>query len=213
VNKTTYSIAGPPQAGRLSFRKLQFMIDDQLIDACKKNDRRAQEKLYEWVYVKLMPTCMRYHRNQEDARAILNLGFVKICKNLDKLKENTPFEAWVRRIVMNTIIDEFRKNKNYLQLVDSKETDRELEIHGLSVENSVWSKLEMDVLMGLLKRLPEVSRKVFNLYVIDGYTHKEIGELLDISDGTSKWHLSNARKLLREMVNKLRKSENNEMWA
>ncbi|MBN4077687.1 RNA polymerase sigma factor, partial [bacterium AH-315-C20] len=201
------------QAGRLSFRKLQFMIDDQLIDACKKNDRRAQEKLYEWVYVKLMPTCMRYHRNQEDARAILNLGFVKICKNLDKLKENTPFEAWVRRIVMNTIIDEFRKNKNYLQLVDSKETDRELEIHGLSVENSVWSKLEMDVLMGLLKRLPEVSRKVFNLYVIDGYTHKEIGELLDISDGTSKWHLSNARKLLREMVNKLRKSENNEMWA
>lgn len=189
------------------------MIDDSIIEACKKNDRRAQEKLYEWVYVKLMPTCMRYHRNEEDARAILNLGFVKICKNLDKLKEKTPFEAWVRRIVMNTIIDEFRKNKNYLQLVDSKETDRELEVHGLSVDNSVWSKLEMDILMGLLKRLPEVSRKVFNLYVIDGYTHKEIGELLDISDGTSKWHLSNARKLLREMVEKLRKSENNEMWA
>ena len=189
------------------------MVDIETINACKKNDRRAQEKLYEWCYVKLMPTCMRYHRNEEDARSILNLSFVKICKNLDKLKENTPFEAWVRRILMNTIIDEFRKNKNYLQLVDSKETDRELEIHGNGVDNSIWSKLETDVLMGLLKRLPEVSRKVFNLYVIDGYTHKEIGEMLEISDGTSKWHLSNARRLLREMVEKLRQSENREMWA
>ncbi|MCG8574566.1 MAG: RNA polymerase sigma factor [Flavobacteriales bacterium] len=215
MNKTTYSYGRSVNdgSGHSFQKKRQFMIDDKIIDACKKNDRRAQEKLYEWVYVKLMPTCMRYHKNEEDARAILNLGFVKICKNLDKLKENTPFEAWVRRIVMNTIIDEFRKNKNYMQLVDSKETDRELEIQGLSVDNSVWSKLEMDVLMGLLKRLPDVSRKVFNLYVIDGYTHKEIGEMLEISDGTSKWHLSNARKLLREMVIKLRKSENREMWA
>lgn len=189
------------------------MIDQGIIDACKKNDRRAQEKLYEWCYVKLMPTCMRYHRNEEDARSVLNLSFVKICKNLDKLKKETPFEAWVRRIVLNTIIDEFRKNKNYLKLVDQKETDRELEVHVTTVENSVWSKLETDLLMGLLKRLPDISRKVFNLYVIDGYTHKEIGDLLEISNGTSKWHLSNARKLLREMVRKVNMSENNEMWA
>jgi RNA polymerase sigma-70 factor (ECF subfamily) len=189
------------------------MIDHILIEACQKNDRRAQEKLYEWCYVKLMPTCMRYHKNEEDARNILNISFVKICKNLDKLKEETPFEAWVKRITLNTIIDEFRKNKNYLQLVDSKETDRELEIHVTSVENGVWSKLEMDVLMGLLTRLPDISRNVFNLYVIDGYTHKEIGDLLEISDGTSKWHLSNARKLLRDMVEKISKTDNKEIWA
>jgi RNA polymerase sigma-70 factor (ECF subfamily) len=77
----------------------------------------------------------------------------------------------------------------------------------------VWSKLEMDVLMGLLKRLPDISRNVFNLYVIDGYTHKEIGDLLEISDGTSKWHLSNARKLLRDMVEKISKADNKEIWA
>ena len=190
------------------------MIDQSIIDKCKVNDRRAQEKLYEWFYVKLMPTCMRYHKNEEDARHILNIGFVKICKNLDKLKEGTPFEAWVRRIVMNTIIDEFRKNKKYIQLVDNKETDRELELAGTTVENSIWSKLETDVLMGLLKRLPDVSRKVFNLYVIDGYSHKEIGAMLDISDGTSKWHLSNARKLLRGMVEKLQNSERQRAaWA
>ena len=190
------------------------MVDQSIIDKCKKNDRRAQEKLYEWYYVKLMPTCMRYHKNEEDARHILNIGFVKICKNLDKLKSSTPFEAWVRRIVMNTIIDEFRKNKNYIQLVDNKETDRELEVAGSTVENSVWSKLETDILMGLLKRLPDVSRKVFNLYVIDGYSHKEIGAMLHISDGTSKWHLSNARKLLRDMVYKLRANEDKRAsWA
>ncbi len=189
------------------------MVNQALIDLCKKNDRKAQEKLYEWCYVKLMPMCARYHRNEEDARHVLNISFVKICKNLDKLADNSPFEAWARRIVRNTIIDEFRKTKNYLKLIETKEFERELEIKSPMVENTVWSKLETDVLMGMLKKLPDVSRKVFNLYVIDGYTHKEIGGLLSISDGTSKWHLSNARKKLQIMVAALRDSENNRMWA
>lgn len=189
------------------------MASQVIIDACKKNDRRAQEKLYEWCYVKLMPMCARYHRNEEDARNILNIGFVKICKNLDTISAETPFEAWARKIIKNTIIDEFRKTKNYTTLVDMKETDRELEIQSQRVENNVWSKLETDILMGMLKKLPDVSRKVFNLYVIDGYSHKEIGNLLSISDGTSKWHLSNARKMLQEMVIKLKNSEEERAWA
>jgi len=189
------------------------MASQVIIDACKKNDRRAQEKLYEWCYVKLMPMCARYHRNEEDARNILNIGFVKICKNLDTISAETPFEAWARKIIKNTIIDEFRKTKNYTTLVDMKETDRELEIQSQRVENNVWSKLETDILMGMLKKLPDVSRKVFNLYVIDGYSHKEIGNLLSISDGTSKWHLSNARKILQDMVIKLKNSEEERAWA
>jgi RNA polymerase sigma factor (sigma-70 family) len=187
------------------------MIDKKIIEACMKNDRRAQEKLYEWCYVKLMPMCARYHKNDEDARNILNIAFVKICKNLEKIKD-APFEAWVRRIVKNAIIDEFRKTKNYTTLIDIKETDRELEIKSARVENSVWSTFETDLLMGMLKRLPDISRKVFNLFVIDGYSHKEIAAMLDMSDGTSKWHLSNARKLLREMVIKLQKAEDERVW-
>jgi RNA polymerase sigma-70 factor (ECF subfamily) len=187
------------------------MIDQNIIKDCKKNNRRAQEKLYEWCYVRLMPMCARYHRNDEDARHVLNIGFVKICKNLEKIGD-APFEAWVRRIMKNTIIDEFRKTKNYTQLVDFKETDRELEIKSVKVENSVWSKLETDILMGMLKRLPDASRKVFNLFVIDGYSHREIGDMLEMSEGTSKWHLSNARKLLKEMVLKLQKAEDERMW-
>ncbi|MDX1349707.1 MAG: sigma-70 family RNA polymerase sigma factor [Putridiphycobacter sp.] len=189
------------------------MINQALIDSCRKNDRKAQEKLYEWCYVKLMPMCARYHKNEEDARHVLNIGFVKICKNLDKLKEDAPFEAWAKRIIKNTIIDEFRKTKNYLQLVETKEFDRELEIKSVNVENTVWSKLETDLLMGMLRKLPDVSRKVFNLYVIDGYSHKEIGDLLSISDGTSKWHLSNARKKLQMMVNALNEAEDQRMWS
>ncbi|MFK8044232.1 MAG: RNA polymerase sigma factor [Crocinitomicaceae bacterium] len=189
------------------------MIDQTLIDLCRKNDRKAQEKLYEWCYVKLMPMCARYHKNEEDARHVLNIGFVKICKNLDKLKEDAPFEAWAKRIIKNTIIDEFRKTKNYIKLIETKEFDRELEVKAPKVENSVWSKLETDLLMGMLRKLPDVSRKVFNLYVIDGYTHKEIGNLLSISDGTSKWHLSNARKKLQLMVSSLNEAEDQRMWS
>ncbi|MFK8038444.1 MAG: RNA polymerase sigma factor [Crocinitomicaceae bacterium] len=189
------------------------MVDQSLIDLCRKNDRKAQEKLYEYCYVKLMPMCARYHRNEEDARHVLNIGFVKICKNLDKIKKDAPFEAWAKRIIKNTIIDEFRKTKNYTKLIETKEFERELEVKSPKVENSVWSKLETDILMGMLRKLPDVSRKVFNLYVIDGYSHKEIGGLLSISDGTSKWHLSNARKKLQLMVLSLQEAEDKRMWS
>ncbi len=198
---------------RVFFHIFMNMIDRSIIDLSKKNDRKAQEKLYEWCYVKLMPMCARYHKNDEDARHVLNISFVKICKNLDKIQSDAPFEAWARRIVRNTIIDEFRKTKNYTQLIETKEFERELEVKSPKIENSVWSKLETDLLMGMLKKLPDVSRKVFNLYVIDGYSHKEIGQLLSISDGTSKWHLSNARKKLQLMVMALQDAEDKRMWS
>ena len=176
------------------------MVDKALIELCLKNDRRAQEKLYEWCFIKLMPMCARYHKNEEDARHVLNISFVKICKNLDKLKEDTPLEAWTRRITKNTIIDEFRKTKNYNQLIETKEFERELEIKSPKIENSVWSKLETEVLMGMLKKLPDVSRKVFNLYVIEGYPHKEIANILNITESTSRSNLVKARTRLKELL-------------
>ena len=179
-----------------------IMIDKKIIEACIKNDRRAQEKLYEWCYVKLMPMCARYHKNDEDARNVLNIAFVKICKNLEKVKD-APFEAWIRRIVKNAIIDEFRKTKNYTTLVDIKETDRELEIKSARVENSVWSTFETDLIMGMLKKLPDVSRKVFNLFVIDGYSHKEIAEELGVSENTSKSQYSRARAFLKTKLEEI----------
>lgn len=175
-------------------------MEQELIDKCIKNDRLAQSKLYEYCFHKLMPLCYRFHKNEENAREVLNQGFLKIVKNLGSFKENVSFDAWINKIMKNTIIDDFRKNKKYIQNVDVKETDRELDYFATSVQNQAMSDFEVETLQELIEQLPSITQRVFNLYVISGYNHREIGELLEISDGTSKWHLSNARKLLQELI-------------
>jgi len=150
-----------------------------------------------------MPVCSRYHNNEEDARSSLNVGFMKILKGLDTIDSKVNFAAWSKRIMINTLIDEYRKKKNYRNHIASKETERELDVeHSLSV-NEAESDLGYQNLLTLIAQLPVISGRVFNLYVIDGYNHKEIGELLGMSEGTSKWHLSTARKLLREKLEKM----------
>lgn len=150
-----------------------------------------------------MPVCFRYHNNEEDARSSLNLGFMKILKGLESVDEELNFPAWSKRIMVNTLIDEYRKKKNYQSKVSTKETERELDVDALPSENEAEVAFGYDNLVKLISQLPEISGKVFNLYVIDGYNHKEIGEMLGISEGTSKWHLSTARKTLREKLEKI----------
>lgn len=188
-------------------------IDDELLDDCADNCRLAQKKLYEVCFHMLMPVCYRYHNNEEDARAQLNVGFLKICTNIKKYSRKVPFEAWAKRIMINTLIDEFRKSKRYQEHIATKETDRELDYYATSNQNDVWNTFEEENIVELLKVLPEVSKRVFNLYVIEGYNHREIGEMLDMSDGTSKWHLSNARKILKEKIKSIRGEENSANFA
>lgn len=154
-----------------------------------------------------MPVCFRYHSHEEDARSSFNLGFMKILKNLDHIiKEEVNFNAWSKRVMINTLIDEYRKQKNHLSHINGKETERELDYHSEAVENDASSNLGYENIMKLLEEIPSISAKVFNLYVIDGFSHKEIGDLLSMSEGTSKWHLSTARKLLREKLELLEKT-------
>lgn len=150
-----------------------------------------------------MPVCYRYHNNEEDARSSLNLGFMKILKGLETVDEDLNFNAWSKRIIVNTLIDEYRKKKNYNSRVSTKETERELDFESVHESNEAESNFGYESLLKLITELPEVSQKVFNLYVIEGFNHKEIGELLGISEGTSKWHLSTARKVLREKLEKI----------
>jgi RNA polymerase sigma-70 factor (ECF subfamily) len=150
-----------------------------------------------------MPVCFRYHNNEEDARSSLNLGFMKILKGLENVEDDVNFPAWSKRIIVNTLIDEYRKKRNYTSRVKSKETERELDVEGSAETNEAESNFGYESLLKLIKELPDVSQKVFNLYVIEGYNHKEIGDLLGISEGTSKWHLSTARKVLREKLEKI----------
>jgi RNA polymerase sigma-70 factor (ECF subfamily) len=178
-------------------------ITADLLKACLQDDRKAIKYLYEHCFKKLMPVCYRYHNNEEDARSSLNIGFIKILKGLDTIDEKVNFAAWSKRIMINTLIDEYRKKKNYQNHVTSKETERELDVEAGPADNEAESDLGYQNLLMLIAQLPEISGRVFNLYVIDGYNHKEIGELLGMSEGTSKWHLSTARKLLREKLEKI----------
>ena len=175
-------------------------INPQLITDCIKGDRRAQFQLYQSCFSTLMGVCMRYKKDEAEAASILNVGFMKILKNLHKKESHVPFEAWIRRIMINTVIDEFRKNRKVRELIEHTDFEDYHDYQDLVTFNMADLDFDAEQLEQMIKRLPPVSQKVFNLFAVDGYSHKEIGELLEISVGTSKWHLSSARKKLKEFI-------------
>lgn len=145
-----------------------------------------------------MSVAYKYYRNEEDAAASVNLAFLKIFDNLDKYNFSTPIEAWMRRITINHIIDEFRKNKKHKEtFIDNLADNNEAE----SIElNEIETEIEQEVVERVLHQLPNATKHVFCLYAIDGYSHKEISELLNITYETSKWHVKTARKKLKELI-------------
>ena len=178
-------------------------IDPQLLKDCQNKDRRAQFQLYKRCFSLLMGVCMRYKKNRDEAAEMVNIGFMKILKNIDKYREEAPFGAWIKRIMINTIIDEFRKNRKVKELIETTDFADFNDSEGLVDYNTADQMFDAEQIEELIKRLPPMSQKVFNLFAIDGYSHKEIGKMLGISDGTSKWHLSFSRKKLREMIGQL----------
>lgn len=175
-------------------------ISKEILDGCKANKRKAQFLLYKQCYSILLSVCLRYESNKEDAEFLLNQGFLKIVTKIESYKGDRPFEAWIRRIMINTIIDDYRKHnkdRNIIQFKDILNDGTENEWVEYNVADL---NFEAEELLGFIEKLPAESKKVFVLYAIDGYAHKEIAEMLDISDGTSKWHVSFARKKLRELI-------------
>lgn len=186
-------------------------ITPELLKKCAKDDRKAIQVLYETCFGILMPICLRYHKNEEDARSSYHLAFMKILKSLKDIPENLVFFSWAKRITVNTLIDEYRKQKAYSERVVGKETERELENHNNSNRNEGEQEIGCEMILKLVQELPEITSKVFNLFVIEGYSHKEISEMLEMSEGTSKWHLSTGRKILREKLEKLEKQNENNL--
>src|SRR5690606_38979950 len=155
-----------------------------------------QEELYNRFSAKMYAVCLRYAGNTQEAEDILQEGFIKIFKKLSSFRSEGSFEGWVRRIFVNTAIEHFRR-KRYLQPVTEKE-ENTLEGNYLSVLDDL---AERDI-MELVQQLSPGYRTVFNMYVVEGYTHKEIGDMLGISEGTSKSQLSRAKVILQDMVKK-----------
>ena len=174
--------------------------DKDILKACIKGNRKAQFVFYKWCFAVLMPICLRYRNNQQDAGSILNEGFFKILENLEKFDGKAPIEAWIKRIMINLLIDDFRKTRKYQQNIQSIEPEHfEFLSNGVDF-NEIELAIEAEELRAMVTGLPEMAAQVFNLYAIDGYQHKEIGDLLGISEGTSKWHLNQARKRLSAML-------------
>lgn len=176
------------------------MVTQTLIARCIARDRKAQFELYRALYGLMMSICTRYERNKQDAMARMNQGFLKILTNLEQRRPEVPFEAWARRVMINTVIDGFRQDRERKQ----RETLEEpLDVPEASAANDYLRHMEAEEFARLLQQVPPMSRNVFNLFAIDGFSHGEIAELLRISEGTSKWHVAHARSVLQRSLSSL----------
>ena len=175
----------------------QSIEDADLIRDCLAGERRAQKQLYDKYAAKMYAVCIRYMGNGDDASDILQDGFIKVYKNLDKFRGEGSFEGWLRRIFANTAIEQLRKKKLNFSTADKEE---QIEFKApWAVDN-----LSEKDLLRIVSELSPGYRTVFNMYVIEGYGHKEIAEIMNISEGTSKSQLARARLILQEKVKALK---------
>lgn len=179
------------------------MFSKELLHRCSNNDEKAQNELYKLLYSDLMSIAIRYTKNTADAKSSLNMGFVKIVLNLDKYNEEVVFIAWAKRVMINNVLNELRDKKraNKLELVYN---DFAFEHEGADdfIEEDYNEAISVEEIEAILKRMPINSATVFNLNVIDGYSHEEIADMLDMKIGTSRWHLMNARNILKSELSK-----------
>lgn len=182
------------------------LADEQLLSQCLNNNRRAQNILYNKYSPKLFGTCLRYAKNNTDAEDILQEGFIKIFRYLKDFRNEGHFEGWMRKIMVTTALN-FYKRKSLL----NKEVDPDfVNAPSMSVPD-VISLLSSEELLSMIQELPDGYRMVFNLNTIEGYSHKEIGKIMNISVNTSKSQLSRARNSLQKKFNKLVELEKTNM--
>jgi RNA polymerase sigma factor (sigma-70 family) len=172
----------------------------KLINLCIKQERKAESALYKYCFTKLMPVCYKYYQNKDDIVEQVNKAYFKILNSLKTYDKEKSFDAWIKTIMVNTIIDEFRvNNKRNSLFIDKSTEDIETTFHPFDL-NQAEAKLTADDINIHVQQLPEASKLVFNLFAVEGYNHKEIAEKLGISEGTSKWHVNNARTILKRKL-------------
>lgn len=181
----------------MTHQKLTTENEKDIIKGCCEGNIIAQKILYKSLSSKMFGVCMRYTNDYHIAEDILQDGFIKVFKNISKYRGEGSFEGWIRRIFVNTAIEHYRKKVNMYALTEI-ESD-----HIKTYDGDIVDQLQAEDLLRLIGELSPGYRTVFNMYVIEGYSHQEIGEMLGISEGTSKSQLSRARSLLQIKVNEL----------
>mgnify|MGYP000577883247 CR=1 FL=1 len=170
--------------------------EEQLVKKCLEKDVLAQKQLFEYYSKRMMGVCLRYSNNTEEAQDVLQMGFVKVFEKLEMFKQTGSLEGWIRKIIVNTALDNIRKNKKLQNNVAIDKVDFQLG----SNNETVVEALSAQDLLKVIQSIPTGFRTVFNMYVIEGYTHKEIAEALNITESTSKSQFSRAKKYLQKIL-------------
>ena len=176
------------------FLEHKYTIED-LVKRCKENDRKSQELLYKQFASKMLGVCLRYANDRMEAEDMLQNGFIRVFQKIADYRGDGSFEGWVRRIMVHSSIEYYRKHHKMLSVADLGGIGKEP-----SVDAVAAARLDAKDLMALIQQLSPGYRMVFNLYAIEGYSHKEIGEIMGISEGASKSQLSRARAILKEQI-------------
>ncbi|NWJ50174.1 MAG: sigma-70 family RNA polymerase sigma factor [Bacteroidetes bacterium] len=167
----------------------------KILEGCLKGNLKAQRELYECFAGKMLGVCMRYSSNREEAKDMLHDGFIKVFTKLDSFSGTGPLEAWIRRIMVNTALEQLRKND-----VLRDTTDYDGATDHIEANVDIISDITRNELMQIIAGMPPGYRTVFNLFAIEGYSHQEISELLQISEGTSKSQYSRAKSWLQSKI-------------
>lgn len=177
------------------------MVLKELINECRKNNRKAQKELYDRFSSNLFASCLKYAPDDQEAQDILQDTFITIFNKIDQFKDEGSFEGWCRRIAVNTALQRYRKKKVFNLVHEDQIKDEE-------VQEEETDDIDLKNLLAMVQQLPDRYRMVFSMYVLDGYSHKEIARSMNITEGTSKSNLARARKHLKEMINTWRAHNN-----
>ena len=173
------------------------MTDQEIVEGCIAKDAKAQRFLFEKYAGKMMGICLRYMKNREEAQDVLQEGFIKVYQKMSQYKNTGPLGGWMRMVMINTALIQLRKNKKWENTIDVSTS------YDLSTDDyTVLDKLSADELMSVINSIPEGYRTVFNLFVIEGYAHKEIAKMLDVTESTSKTQFRKARLYLKKILDK-----------
>jgi RNA polymerase sigma factor (sigma-70 family) len=185
-----------PAALAYSVVQTQTSELEELILGCARNERSAQERMYYLFYPRMMSVVRRYIDQDVQAEEVLNNGFLRAFQKIGQYNFQGSFEGWLRKIVFHAVSDYVKQNIRYTKKIVLAEKDE-------YVQSNHADRLLYDQLIELVQSLPQATRTVFNMYVLDGFAHKEIGKMLGISEGTSKWHLSEGRRILKSKIEQL----------
>jgi RNA polymerase sigma factor (sigma-70 family) len=167
-----------------------------IINGCINGERQWQKRLYDSYASKMLGVCMRYAKDRSEAEDMLQEGFIKVFQNIDRFKHEGSFEGWIRRIMVFTSINAYKhRSRKFQEDLDNEEIDA-------PYNDDIVDKISAKEIIMLMQHMPEGYRMVFNLYAVEGYTHKEIGEMLNIAEGTSKSQFSRARMFMQQLLAK-----------